>query len=114
MTLRRSRPALRRLALALATAQLVAYAAVPVVEGRSERTAGPALERSHTAACVVLHSAISCLACQLLSAHGQRAGGATEPASWLAVRAPAVIGEAFTSSRPPHRSLQSRAPPHLA
>jgi hypothetical protein len=114
MILSRSRPALRRLALALATAQLVAYAAVPVVEGRTERSAGPALERTHTATCVVLHSPISCLACQLLATHGQRAGGTTVPASRLAVRAPAVIGEAFASSRSPNRSLQSRAPPHLA
>jgi hypothetical protein len=115
MTLSRSRPALRRLALALATAQLVAYAAVPVVEGRTERVGGPeALERNHTATCVVLHSPISCLACQLLSAHGQRAAGASVPASWLAGRATAVIGEAFASLRPADRSLHSRAPPHLA
>ena len=114
MILSRSRPALRRLALVLATAKLVAYAAVPLVEGRTERLAGAALERSHTTACVVLHSPVSCLACQLLSAHGQRAGGTTVPASCLAGTAPAVLGEAFASSRPPDRTLRSRAPPHLA
>ena len=115
MALDRSRRALRRLALALAACQMVAYAAVPIVEGRTERAAGPvAIERNHTATCVVLHSPASCLACQLLTATGLRADGASVPASSLARSAAQVIGEVVAASRPPDRSLQSRAPPHLA
>src|SRR5712672_593875 len=81
----------RRLALALAAAQLVAYAAVPVLEALTERAPGPvALERAHTASCVVLHTPDSCLACQLLSAHGQRADGACLPTATSDLVSPAA------------------------
>ena len=112
----RSRPALRRLALALAAAQIVAYAATPVVEALTERAPGPvSLEPIHTATCVILHSSDSCLACQLLSVHGQRACGTSLPAAPPLAAAPDLTTRTSRSLRAPPRHLRSRAPPaHLA
>src|SRR6266849_333030 len=89
MLFRRCRPALRRLALALAAAQLVAYAAVPILEARAERASGPAFERKHSSSCVVLHSSATCLACQLCSTHGVRPTVHTVSAASLGEFAPA-------------------------
>ena len=108
----RCRPAFRRLALALAAAQIVAYAATPVVEALTDRAPGPvAVERSHDATCVVLHSSDSCLACQLLSAHGQRARGTCLPGAPPLALAPVAMTRVSSPPRAPPRNLRSRAPP---
>ncbi len=109
-----NQPLFRRFALALAAAQIVAYAVVPVLEARSERAPGPvALERAHTSSCVVLHAPDSCLACQLLSAHGQAARGACLPAALVDLVSPAAAPQSGWTPRAPPRSSRSRAPPSL-
>jgi len=110
------RPLRRRLALALAAAQLLAYAAAPLIESRAERAPGPvALERTHTASCVVLHAPDSCLACQLLTIHGQRPEGACVPLAVTSREAATNPRLAAWTPRAPPGTLHSRAPPtHLA
>jgi hypothetical protein len=111
-----NRPLFRRLALALAAAQIVVYAAVPVLEALTENAPGPvALERAHTSSCVVLHAPDSCLACQLLSTHGQAARGTCLPAQLSDAVTPATTSRSSWTPRAPPRSTRSRAPPsHLA
>jgi hypothetical protein len=110
------RPLFRRLALALAAAQIVVYAAAPVLEALTERAPGPvALERSHSSACVVLHAPDSCLACQLLSALGQAARGTCLPVALSDAVSPATSEHSAWTPRAPPRNSRSRAPPqHLA
>lgn len=110
------RPLLRRLALALAAAQIVVYAAAPVLEALTEHAPGPvALEHAHTHACVVLHAPDSCLACQLLSTLGHAARGACLPVVASDAIAPAASTYAAWTPRAPPRGTRSRAPPqHLA
>src|SRR5262245_5691270 len=105
-------PTLKRLAMALATAQLLAYAAAPIIEAQTERAPGPvAIERSHTAQCVRVHQPESCLACQLVSARA-RAGERTRVPE-LATQQASLEPAARTASQPraPPRSTRSRAPP---
>ncbi len=62
-----------RFALVLAIAQLVAYAAAPVLEGMTEQAVGrPAIHNGHQCSTVTLHEASNCLACQLLIMSAQR------------------------------------------
>ena len=111
-----TRPLFRRLALALAAAQIVVYAAAPVLEALTERAPGPvALERAHTSACIVLHAPDSCLACQLLSTHGQVGRGTCPPVGSKELASPAASAQAAWTPRAPPRSTRGRAPPlHLA
>jgi hypothetical protein len=108
------RPPFRRLALALAAAQIMAYAIAPTLESRTDRATGPvALERAHTHACVVLHAPDSCLACQLLSAHGQQARAACLPLALRDAVSPAASEHASAAPRAPPRTTRSRAPPQF-
>ncbi len=107
------RPLFRRLVLALALAQITAYASAPALESRSEHAAGPvALERAHTHSCIVLHAPDSCLACQLLSAHGQVPRGTSLPVALVLAVAPAASEHSAWTPRAPPRNTRSRAPPH--
>ena len=102
----------RRFALALATAQIVVYAAGPALESLSDRAPGPiALERTHTSSCVVLHAPDSCLVCQLLTTAFQPASSASLPVAASNVVAPAVLSLTSLAPRAPPTSLGSRAPP---
>ena len=103
---------LKRLALALATAQLVAYAAAPVIEARTEHPAGPiAIERTHTAHCVRVHQPDTCLACQLGSMRARAGERTSVPASpTRAVATDPATSTAAQPRAPPH-TVHSRAPP---
>jgi hypothetical protein len=112
MALGRSRPAFRRFALALAACQLLAYGSAPFIEAMTERTPGVThIEAAHTAACVILHSANSCMACQLLTTHAQQARAAGVPVLAVAVAGPSPATHLLAPSRAPPSNRQCRAPP---
>jgi hypothetical protein len=108
----RSRIAFRRLALSLAAAQLLAYAAAPALEAVGERSPGPvAIEAAHSKACAPIHQPATCLACQMLSMNAQCPAGTSLP-SFGSERAASVdlVASAAAPRAPPLRFL-SRAPP---
>lgn len=73
MRLNRTRPALRRLALALGAAQVLAYAAAPVLHGLTDRSPGPAhVEAASDRSCVPAHAASACVVCQMLTLQARR------------------------------------------
>ncbi len=112
----RTRPALRRFALVLAAAQLLAYSAAPVIEALTERSPGPAsIERAHSQSCTPIHQPSACLACQMLTAHARKADadhgrfGLEEASSSRGVEA------VRAAPRAPPGVLRTRSPPlHLA
>jgi len=107
-----TRPLFRRLALAFAAAQIVVYAVAPLLESRNARTTAPvSLERAHTHSCVVLHAPDSCLACQLLSVHGQAGRGTCLPLALNDAVSPASSVQPVWAPRAPPRGTRSRAPP---
>jgi hypothetical protein len=82
MGLTRFRHGLRRMASVLAAAQLLAYAAAPVLEAATERNPGPAhIEPAKPHSCVPVHEAATCLACQLLTLHARRPETTLVPAA---------------------------------
>ena len=108
----RLRPAFRRFALSLAAAQLLAYAAAPVIEAVTERpSTGAHVEAAHTRTCVVLHAPDACLACQLLAVSARRPDG-TCLTPERSARMP--IGDRGMTSRAPRAPpgpFLTRAPP---
>ena len=115
MRLNRNRPALRRLALALAAAQVLAYAAAPVLHGLSERNPGPAhVEAATDQACVPAHAASACVVCQMLTLQARR----PDPARIFVAADMAHIGDQAIAlsapARAPPQGFLTRAPPtHL-
>jgi len=102
----------RRFALAFATAQVVAYASVPMIEAATEHPPGPAaVAPAHSLGRIHLHHASNCLACQLLTAHARLAESARVVVP--VVERPAAIhaDEAPLASRPPPHTRNTRAPP---
>jgi len=108
------RTLLRRLALALAAAQLAAFALAPVIEAATEHAPGPPSVESAHQHCARVHQPATCLACVLLAAR------ARTPERVVLVMAESVshIRESTTAkqapSRAPPRALRTRAPPPLA
>jgi len=104
----------RRFALALAAAQLLAYAAVPVLEASTERsTSAVSIESRHSATCVQVHQASACLACQLLTLTAQQGHSVALPCldrNHIVFR---LFADAVAPRAPPLGPL-SRAPPTLA
>lgn len=115
MRLNRNRPALRRLALALAAAQVLAYAAAPVLHGVTERNPGPAhVEAASDQACVPAHAASACVVCQMLTLQARR----PDPARiFVAADVAHIRDNAIERPAPPRAPPQgflTRAPPiHL-
>ncbi len=102
-----------RFALVLAIAQLVAYAAAPVLEGMTEQAVGrPAIHNGHQCSTVTLHEASNCLACQLLIMSAQRSDPTPLP---MFGDGRATLGEMAASSAPraPPVRVPTRAPPAL-
>lgn len=104
---------LRRLALALAAAQILGFALVPVIEA-TERAPGPASVESGHQHCARLHEPATCLACVLLAARART----PERVVFLMPETEVRIREAPSSTaaptRAPPRALRTRAPPPLA
>lgn len=103
----------RRFALALAVAQLTAFALVPVIEANERASGPPTIEAAHQH-CARLHQPATCLACVLLAARARTPErvvlAMTETESRMRESAPA----AMAPSRAPPRVLRTRAPPLLA
>jgi len=109
----RFRPVFRRFTLALAAAQLLAYAAAPVVEAMTERAPGPvSIESGHSKTCVQVHQAATCMACQLLTLTATR-GQATALPRTDTQRAVIIQLAASAAPRAPPTGPLSRAPPSL-
>ena len=115
MPMNRLRLAFRRFALAIATAQLLAFAFAPVLEGitvEAHRTAEVAVRPVGTAPSAA-HNVETCVACQVMStlASLPRSDEEQLPASsaperdWLTLAIPANGVQ--------HQGLHSRAPPLL-
>jgi hypothetical protein len=107
-------PLLRRLALALAFAQLAAFAVAPVLEGviasRGAAVLGPTAGTA-PAGVVVTHNPADCAACSLLHAKALTANAGASP---LAVAVPARFSPRGSFTRPTHAAISSvlsRAPP---
>ena len=111
----RFRQAFRRLALAVATAQLLAFAFAPVLEGitvEAHRSAEVGV-RPVDSAPGVAHNVETCVACQVMStlASVPRADGAAVPESaapereWMTLDTPADLFQ--------RQGFHSRAPPAL-
>jgi len=108
----RFRPILRRLALVLAAAQVVAYVAVPVLEAATERNPGPAhIEPAHSDACIPVHAPDACLACQLLTAQAVGAEPARIPRATDQSNTADADERNTPAPRPPPTVQLSRAPP---
>lgn len=111
----RTRPLVRRLAAALAAAQIAAYAAAPILESRVERAPGPvSVEQGHSSHCVKVHQAATCLACQLVVTRARAGEGGHVPELAAMQELPAVASEAARAPRAPPDRPQTRAPPSLA
>lgn len=107
----RFRSFVRRFALVLAAAQLLAYAAAPVLEGMTEHAIGKAaIHNGHQCSTVTLHEASTCLACQLLTMSAQRAQSAPLP-DFGDGRAAMVELAASSAPRAPPVRVPTRAPP---
>ena len=92
--------------MALATAQLLAYAAAPVVEALTERAPGPvSIEGTHSSHCVKIHEPATCLACQLVTLRGRAAER---------TRIPQLATQRVAMDAPGHRAAAPRAPPRTA
>ena len=103
----------RRFALVLATAQLLAYAVAPVLEGMTEHAVGhAAIHNGHQCSTVTLHEASNCLACQLLTMSAQRPDPTPLPAFGDG-RATLVELAASSAPRAPPVRVPTRAPPAL-
>ncbi len=103
----------RRFALVLAVAQVVAYAAAPVLEGMTEHAVGrTAIHNGHQCSTVTLHEASNCLACQLLTMSAQRSDPAPLP-DFGDGRATLVEMAASSAPRAPPVRVPTRAPPAL-
>jgi hypothetical protein len=110
----RLRPAFRRFALALAAAQLLAYAVAPVIEGATERpSTGASVESGHTKACIPLHAPDACLACQLLVMHAQRPAPVQRACEAVAYLPVDDRGLASKAPRAPPGPKLTRAPPTI-
>lgn len=108
----RTRNPLRRLALALATAQLLAYAVAPALEAATEKAPGPVhVEQPQTGTCTPVHAPDACLACQLLTLHAQAA--VDRRADLIGEERAAFEAGALTTIAPraPPTGLLTRAPP---
>lgn len=111
MAFLRTRPAFRRFALSLAAAQLLAYAAAPVVEALTEEMPGPvSVEAAHSTTCVPVHQATTCIACQLLTFSARRAESVPVHCTREERAAPVDL-TASISPRAPPAPHHSRAPP---
>ena len=115
MPMKRLRLAFRRFALAIATAQLLAFAFAPVLEGitvEAHRTAEVAFRTEGTAP-TAAHNVETCVACQVMStlaslprSEAQELPASTAPErEWLTLAIPA---NGFQ-----RQGLHSRAPPVL-
>ena len=115
MAFSRTRSFIKRFALALAAAQLLAYAAAPLLESVLERTPGPAhFEAASDAPCVPTHGAANCLACQLLTLHARQPEVTRIPDSADVAAAPATAASVAFTARAPDTGFLTRAPPPLA
>ncbi|HEY2805033.1 MAG TPA: hypothetical protein VGI92_04160 [Gemmatimonadales bacterium] len=95
----------------LATAQLVAYAAAPVLEGMTEHAVGQAaIHNGHKCSTVILHDTSTCLACQLLTIAAERPEQASLPV-FSDGRATLVELAASSAPRAPPLRVHTRAPP---
>ena len=115
MRLNRNRPALRRFAMALAAAQLLAYGAAPVLHGLSERSPGPAhVEAATDQACVPAHAASACIVCQLLTVQARRPDAARIFVAADVARISDNSVPLAAAPRAPPQGFLTRAPPiHL-
>jgi hypothetical protein len=114
MALLRSRTGFRRLALVLATAQVLAYAMAPVLEAVTERPQGPhSVEVAHNGSCVPAHQPTTCLACQLLTLTAQQGHSVSIPAADRHCVTFAFHLRSAAPRAPPEGPL-TRAPPRLA
>jgi hypothetical protein len=103
---------LKRLAFALATAQMLAYAAAPVIEAQTEHAPGPThIERTHSSHCVRIHQPDTCLACQLVSLRARAGERTSVPVMTSQVAASDPAARTVTVPRAPPRTTRSRAPP---
>ncbi len=110
----RLRPLFRRFAFALAAAQLLAYAAAPVIEASTERsTSQVTLESRHSSSCVQVHQAATCLACQLLTMTAQQGQSAALPCTDQYHVTYQLLAASMAPHAPPRGQL-TRAPPRLA
>jgi hypothetical protein len=111
MRLNRNRPALRRLALALAAAQVLAHAAAPVLHGLTDRDPGPAhVEAATDQACVPAHAASACVVCQMLTLQARRPDAAR---IFVAADVARICDNAIVLAAPraPPQGFLTRAPP---
>ncbi len=102
----------RRLARALATAQIAVYAALPFAEARLERAPGPVtVEARHSTDCVPAHDPLACLFCQVGVVRAE-AGGTSGPPAPVEAHAPLDPAATITVvGRAPRLEPPSRAPP---
>jgi hypothetical protein len=112
MALLRNRTGFRRFALAIAAAQVLAYAFAPVLEAVTERAAGPnVVEVAHTKTCTPVHQPSTCMACQLLNITASKSDGPQQPATREDHARPADDGVTIACPRAPPAANLSRAPP---
>ncbi len=107
----RNRTVLRRLALALAAAQLVAFALAPVIEGMTNHDRGhPTVQVAHEDG-IPVHQDATCLACVLAAARART----PEPVRLVIGRAESrlacVPAPTVTRSLAPPPLPATRAPP---
>ena len=114
MPLHRSLPAFRRFALLIATAQVVAYAAAPVLEASTERAPGPHHVESATGrTCDPVHQPAACLACHLLDVTAREVQGTRAAAPVEAQCRPADVELSGVAPRAPPLTYLTRAPPTI-
>ncbi len=102
----------RRLALALATAQMAIYATLPFAEARLERAPGPAaVEAHHTTDCAPVHNPATCLFCQVALVRAEAGTRTSAPQADESRSALASAPHAVAMPRAPPHEPPSRAPP---
>jgi len=111
---RNSRTLLRRLATALAAAQLPAFALAPVIEAATERAPGPPCVETPHGPCTPVHQPSTCLACVLLAARARTPERVSLVIGTVVSRVPEATWSAPVPSRAPPRTLRTRAPPSPA
>lgn len=102
----------RRLALVVAFAQGLLYAAAPFAEAQLDRAPARAgIERSHSPECTRLHQPDKCAFCQLATARARRTDGATLRASGRTVLVRITGGQPAEPQLVEPCPTRSRAPP---
>jgi len=111
----RHRTLLRRFALALASAQVLAYSAAPMLEALTERSPGPThIEAAKDASCVPVHTASHCMACQLLTLHARKPEAVRAPDQADVSSVAHQTSRDIIVTRAPPPGFRTRAPPiHL-